>query len=137
MVLNVKRMDSVKKEKEWLVMQYFREKYAGFPKGKLSKSESPDFIIKHGRKKRIGVELTQLDFCHKDGQENGSKQLSDLLNRKEDKLRIYRKKWLNEYWLLITIENIDSIDTGLNNIHLDSKFAKVFLFDLVSGQISK
>ena len=118
-------------------MQYFREKYAGFPKGKLLKSESPDFIIKHGRKKRIGIELTQLDFGHKDGQDNWSKQLTDLLSRKEDKLRIYKKKWLNEYWLLITIENIDLIDTGLNNIYFNSKFDKVFLFDLFSGKISE
>ena len=37
-------MERVKKDKEKLVLQYFREKYADFPKGRLMKSESPDFI---------------------------------------------------------------------------------------------
>ncbi len=36
---------------EKLVMQYFREKRADFPKGKLTKSESPDFTLKISSKR--------------------------------------------------------------------------------------
>ena len=58
-------MEDVKKDKEWLVLQYFREKYAGFPKGRLLKSESPDFIVRQGRKRGIGIEMTRLDAGQK------------------------------------------------------------------------
>jgi hypothetical protein len=135
MVLIKDSMNSDKKDKEWVVIQYFREKYADFPKGKLVKSESPDFILKQGRKKSIGIELTQLDIGQSHTEESWSEHLNDLLSKKEDKLRIYKKKWLNEYWLLIAIENIDPIETGLYTIHLDSKFDKVFLFDVFTGLV--
>ncbi len=49
-----------KKHLEILLMQYFRESYAEFPKGILNSSESPDFILKLKSKQQIGIELTRL-----------------------------------------------------------------------------
>ena len=42
-------------------MQYFRECYHDFPKGKVVNSESPDFIITLKSKNNIGIELTRLN----------------------------------------------------------------------------
>ena len=36
---------------ELLIMEHFRNNYVEFPKGKLQKSESPDFILKISPKK--------------------------------------------------------------------------------------
>ena len=41
-------------------MHHFMKAYRDFPKGKLLKSESPDFILKLNPKKTIGIELTHL-----------------------------------------------------------------------------
>ncbi len=51
----------VKKQLEILLLQYFRECYPDFPKGKIIPSESPDFIIKLKNKNNIGIELTRLN----------------------------------------------------------------------------
>lgn len=45
---------------ELLIMEQFRNEYKEFPKGKLEKSESPDFIVKVSPKNAIGIELTKL-----------------------------------------------------------------------------
>ena len=44
-----------------LIMKQFRNDYAVFPKGKLQKSESPDFILKQNPKTTIGIELNIQD----------------------------------------------------------------------------
>ena len=137
MALNVKIMDGVKKDKEWLVLQYFREKYADFPKGRLLKSESPDFILKQGRKRSIGIELTQLDIGQKNHDENWTELLEDLLLKKESKLSLYKKRILNEYWLLIAIENIGLLEIDLCNIKVDSGFNRVIMFDIFTGKIKE
>lgn len=54
-------MEPVKKQLEILLLQYFRECYPHFPKGKVLSSESPDFIIKLKSKNNIGIELTRLN----------------------------------------------------------------------------
>jgi hypothetical protein len=53
-----------KDREEQAILNYFRETYEEFPKGKLLKSESPDFILRVNRKKTIGIELTKL-FKHR------------------------------------------------------------------------
>jgi len=45
---------------ERIIIHYFIEKYKEFPKGKLSKTESPDFILNISPRKSIGIELTHL-----------------------------------------------------------------------------
>ena len=45
---------------ELIIIKSFKEHYPEFPHGKVIKSESPDFIIQDGPKKKIGIELVQL-----------------------------------------------------------------------------
>ncbi len=54
-------MQPDKKQLEILLVHYFRACYEDFPKGQLSPSESPDFIIKLKNRHEIGIELTRLN----------------------------------------------------------------------------
>lgn len=51
---------SVKKQVEWLLLEYFRQLYPRFPKGKVIPSESPDFIIEQSPRYKTGIELVRL-----------------------------------------------------------------------------
>jgi hypothetical protein len=124
-----------KDSEEWLVMRYFREKYTDFPRGKLVKSESPDFILKLSRKRSIGIELTRLDYMIKDNPDHLPEQLIKLLEKKEAKLNLYRKKLFAEYWLIFTAENISSSFFLPELMVAESQFDRVYIFDLFSGQI--
>lgn len=53
-------MQHDKKQLEILLMQYFRESYSNFPKGLVTPSESPDFIVSFKNYHQIGIELTRL-----------------------------------------------------------------------------
>ena len=117
---------------EWTVIRYFREQYASFPKGKLVKSESPDFILKLNRKKRIGIELTRLDHAG-----SGAELLAELLYKKEDKLRLYKKRLLSEYWLVIFTESTDLEEILECAGRQTSSFDKVFIFELFSGKVAE
>jgi len=50
----------MKEEQEFIVIKSFRDHYPDFPRGKIIKSESPDFIVQNGPKNKIGIELVQL-----------------------------------------------------------------------------
>jgi hypothetical protein len=52
-----------KDKDEQAVIQHFRDAWPEFPRGKLVKSEAPDFILRINRKRTIGIELTRL-FKH-------------------------------------------------------------------------
>ena len=126
---------------EWVVMRYFREKYEHFPKGKLLKYESPDFVLVLNRKKRIGIELTRLDYLLKDKIiiKDVSNQFLKLMDKKEAKLTAYRKNRLNAYWLIVTVDSFELLDVdndkSLRQLDLNTSFDKVFLFDLFSAAI--
>jgi len=49
-----------KKQLERLLIDYFKESYPEFPKGKLTESESPDFVLNSNSRQSIGIELTRL-----------------------------------------------------------------------------
>ena len=57
-------MQLVKKQLEILIINYFRESYADFPKGLIKPSESPDFILTLKTKHQLGIELTRLNPGH-------------------------------------------------------------------------
>lgn len=57
----------IKSQEEWLVMRSFRESFTDFPKGKLTKSESPDFVLKINTHKSIGIELSRIYKDHVSG----------------------------------------------------------------------
>lgn len=54
-------MNPVKKQLEILLINYFRESFEDFPKGKIQPSESPDFIVSLKNRHHLGIELTRLN----------------------------------------------------------------------------
>lgn len=54
-------MQEFRKQLEVLLVNYFRESYTDFPKGKIMASESPDFVIRLKNKHLLGIELTRLN----------------------------------------------------------------------------
>jgi hypothetical protein len=72
-------MQPDKKQLEILLINYFRECYDNFPKGKLSPSESPDFIVKMRNRRELGIELTRLNPVNK----------TDLTEDKLTQIRIW------------------------------------------------
>jgi hypothetical protein len=126
-----------KDSEEWLVMRYFREKYTDFPRGKLVKSESPDFILKLSRKRSIGIEMTRLDYIINNNPDLWPKYLISLIEKKEEKLRLYKKKLFAKYWLLMTVEDFNLKDIHKHIRDYNFLFDDVFLFDLFSGEITE
>jgi len=117
------------KDEELMVMHSFREIFPDFPKAKLQISESPDFILKLSPKKKIGIELTSVPAS-----ENIILDLYNRIEKKENKLYLYRKKIFHELWLIIYINNdISSIHFNLRNkienLKFESGFNKVILFN--------
>lgn len=53
-------MQEIKKQLELLLVNYFRDCFPAFPKGKLVPSESPDFVLRSKYGKKIGIELVRL-----------------------------------------------------------------------------
>ena len=49
-----------KKQLEIVLLEYFRESYADFPKGIITPSESPDFVVSFKNHHLLGIELTRL-----------------------------------------------------------------------------
>ncbi len=129
-----------KKIKERAQLDQFRSAYPHFPKGKIVASESPDFIIKPNRKRTIGIELIQLYWQEESiSQQILLEQIENAIFRKEEKLKRYQKKVLENYWLLITADSLHTINFNLHNLlekfDFDSSFDKVFLFGEVSEVI--
>jgi hypothetical protein len=127
-----------KKEEEKLIMQYFRESLTDFPKGKLTQSESPDFILKTSPKKSIGIELTRLDPFAMSLKE----KIKATLQNKSDKYKLYQQKNMIAIWLIIHADFIEdpkayNIQNKLNNWQFESEFDKVFLFDLFEKRIEQ
>jgi len=139
---------------ELSIMQQFREDYAAFPKGKLQKSESPDFILKQNPKTTIGIELTKLhgskvrkEKTHFPRQINGyqppefnRENLEFTINAKNEKITIYRQKKLNQIWLLITADLDESpvsfnLYNKLENWIFYSKFQKIFFYELKTRKV--
>jgi len=72
-------MQPDKKQLEVLIMNYFRESYTDFPKGKIIPTESPDFTIKMKNHHVLGIELTRLN--------PGNAQIPDELDLVENRFR--------------------------------------------------
>jgi len=107
---------------ELLIMEQFRNEFNEFPKGKLQKSESPDFILRISPKNAIGIELTKLHGpnvnkrkTHYPRKINGYNapefnrvNLEYTIDAKNKKLAYYQEKKLNQIWLLITTDMEES-----------------------------
>jgi hypothetical protein len=129
-----------KKQAEYFIINRFKEHCPDFPKGLLKPSESPDFILDVTPRQKIGIELTILhkycDDCDLLSYEN----LVACLDAKNDKLPLYRRKKLNEYWLVISVNDLHSWDrTNLHNKLIvwgfKTGFNRVFLFNTIREKI--
>ena len=139
---------------ELLIMEQFRKEFNEFPKGKLQKSESPDFILSVSPKNAIGIELTKRHGStvnkyktHYPRKINGysapefnRENLEYTIDAKNRKLAYYQEKKLNQIWLLITADLQESpvnynLGNKLQNWNFLSGFQKIFLFELKAGKV--
>jgi len=129
-----------KKQTESAILNLFREHYPDFPKGLLKPSESPDFILGISPKQKIGIELTRLHPYFSDAELLSYENINACLEAKNEKLQLYRKKKLNEYWLIISVNELLS----WNRINLHNKliawnfntgFNRVFIFNTIAGKV--
>lgn len=129
-----------KKQNESVIINLFREHFSGFPKGSLKPSESPDFILGITPRQKIGIELTGLHPYFSDIELLSYENITACLEAKNEKLRLYQKKKLNEYWLIISVNDIHS----WNRINIHNKliiwvfktgFNRVFLFNTIDGKV--
>ncbi len=135
------------KDEERLIMDYFRKIYPHFPKGKLMKSESPDFILQQNNHQTIGIEITRLHDANIPKSNPGFPvaklnytNLEAAIKRKEEKLTLYRQKKINVFWLIITTDFIDrnasvNVTNFLSGFDFKTQYQKVFLFDLFDRKI--
>jgi hypothetical protein len=140
-------------EEEYII-ELFKNEYPDFPKGKLRKTESPDFILKETHKKAIGIELTKLhgpnlmkEKTHFTSKITGyqppeftKENIEFTIGAKDEKLPIYRKKMLHQIWLLITADLSESpvsfnLTNKLDHWNFLSGFQKVFLFELKTRKV--
>jgi hypothetical protein len=134
-------------DEEILILDLFRKSYPDFPKGKLMKSESPDFILKIAPKKSIGIEITRLHDGNIPKNNPGfpvaeltQSNIESTINNKEEKLSLYQKKNISECWLIIATDYIQ-LSSGKNLSALIEKwefstgYQKVFIIDLFNHKI--
>ncbi len=67
-------------------------------------------------------------------------KIRQLIAKKEEKLQLYQKKRLNQYWLLITTDRLnnkqkETFHHMIFNTGNSHQFQKIFLFDLLKAQI--
>lgn len=136
-------MDLQKKNIELIVLEQFRKHYTTFPKGRLYKSESPDFILKIRPGYSIGIELTALpSHSYSINEQNIKDFIKDLhhsILKKEEKLEIYQKCEANDFWLLVYADSIitqnSEIEKGARELSINQHFDRIFLFELFDGKI--
>jgi hypothetical protein len=128
---------------ELIILDRFKKHYPGFPKGRIIKSESPDFMLMSCNKPAIGIELTSLrSSTYALGNNNNDDFISDMIHsisKKQEKLNSYRQKNADAYWLIIFADSIEFNGFSLNG-QLDSSistkgFDRMFLFDLFEARI--
>ena len=129
-----------KKHTESIIINLFREHFPDFPKGSLKPSESPDFILGITPRNKIGIELTSIHPYSPDTELLSYENITACLEAKNEKLRLYQRKKLNEYWLIISVNDRQS----WNRINIHNKliiwvfktgFNRVFLFNTIDGKV--
>lgn len=139
-------------EEEYII-GLFRHEYPDFPKGKLEKTESPDFILKEDPKTKIGIELTKLhgpsfkkEKTHfptihgYQSPEFSKENIEFTISAKDEKLPLYQLKKLSQIWLLITADLNESPVTfnlynKLETWNFFSGFHRIFLFELKTKKV--
>lgn len=134
-------------DEEIMILELFRKNYPDFPKGKLVKSESPDFLLKMNPKRTIGIEITRLHDGSLSKNNPGfpvaeltKENIETTITHKEEKLILYQKKKISEFWLIIATDYV-WLSTGKNLSALIEKwefntgYQKVFIIDLFGPKI--
>lgn len=67
-------------------------------------------------------------------------KIRQLIAKKEEKIQLYQKKWLNQCWLIITADRLNNKQKEtfhhlIFNSGNSHQFQKIFLFDLLKAQI--
>lgn len=137
-----------KKEQEWLIISYFRQRFPPFPSGTVEKAEAPDFIIHTQKKRYIGIELTRVTDESAENrdqavlrQDDPLSQIRGSLHFKEEKAPRYRSRGMESLWLIIFADYsesraMDRLHKSLINCQLQSNFDHIYFFDLDSGKIA-
>lgn len=115
------------KTEERMALDELIRLYPGFPRGKIRISESPDFIVHTGRKRKMGIEITRLTRSEEMLFAPGNRfhpafsleSIQQLITFKETKLGLYRKQQLEQIWLVILVEDFDLPPTFNIHNHLD------------------
>ncbi len=135
----------LKESSERQVLSLFRKVFHDFPRGKIVKTEAPDFTIKVSSKKAIGIELTRLIAINSTvispwpQEKHLADMIKKILERKDEKLILYKKNWLSAYWLVIYIlypENF-SVNEKSNLLctNFSCGFDRVFVLNLVRHDV--
>lgn len=129
-----------KKIEESAILELFRDHYRDFPDGVLNASESPDFILSMGPKKKIGIELTRLHQQFSDPDLFSFENISACLLLKEEKLILYRRKKLQEYWLIFSVRDPAfkprfNLSNKLMVWEFETAYDRVFIFMVMDGDI--
>jgi len=135
-------------EHEIIVMRSFRDNYPDFPKGRLIKSESPDFVLNKGPKSKIGIELVQLlpppehhySMAGIMKPKYAYEQLLMTVMLKEKKRKNYNDSRLGQVWLIIHFDYLDDAESfNLHNQvgkwYFPNGFDRVFLFNLFVNKV--
>lgn len=100
-----------KDRREWTVMNLFVEAYSSMPIGELRKSECPDFVLttqsSAGRRRRLGIELTELKYERADRQFNMRAHEDYLSLIMDDAERLFRAR--HDVTLCVDVRFADSM----------------------------
>jgi hypothetical protein len=132
-IIPVTKNDDQKKTGEREYLDRFFGLLDEKPAGRLIPAESPDFILKTGRKKSIGIELTWLiPEAGKNDKHLSRELIAGCIARKDSKLDLYRKKLIDRFWLLILLgkdgDRHPALHQNTGNWGFETRFHKVFLF---------
>ena len=100
-------MNSIRKiDEENYILKYFSKELPGFPKAKLFKTESPDFVICLTPKNKIGIELTKLTNKIPDNNKYGNKIVRSYENKILEKARqTYESNFKHKFYLAVFFSN--------------------------------
>lgn len=117
--------------------------FPDLPKGKITQSESPDFVIKTGKRSSAGIELTRL-FAEEPGttaiapakrHRLTMSVVQKVIEHKQEKIRLYQKRKPEQLWLVVILENVQGTAVWTIPKNVDkwpihkAGFDKVFLLD--------
>ena len=129
----------IKKRAERAWLDRFLNLYDEHVGGKIIPAESPDFILAGSRKTNTGIELTSIIVNQAHGRYLTKEAIDECIARKNGKLKLYRKRRMDQYWLIIILEGPGDVMIHQNtgSWQFESEFHRIFLFDPSREMISR